>query len=320
MTLVVGGLIRVGIALPHALHLERTSPRLAASIWLAALALRALAAAFCALFIILYLPATELFALVTHWCWHAVVPLLATHLSLSGHPLGDVALVMPAFVLTASGLSVTVGLWRTARRVHRLLQCAVVGPGPQQSLVFADGDLLVAAAGLRRPRVVISAGALLELDDEELAASLAHERGHIAQRHRYLVLAGELCLALARFIPGSKTASRELLFHLERDADRYAVARIPDPAALVTAIGKAAGGATLGAPALALGGGVVSRRLQVLLDDDTPRPAHRRDLRLRVLALVMTTMVALGVAALPSAAHAGLHRAAAVPSVQHCAT
>lgn len=57
-------------------------------------------------------------------------------------------------------------------------------PDPRESLLLADATVLVAAAGLRKPRVVVSAGALLNLDHEELAASLDDEYGHIVRRHR----------------------------------------------------------------------------------------------------------------------------------------
>ena len=304
------------IAAPHTLALERAPAGLAAIVWLGALVLRALTAMFCAVFVLLFFPATQVFSAITHWCWHAVIPLIATHLPLDGHAVGDVALVMPAFVLAGSTLSVSLGLWKAARRVRRLLARAVVGPGPGESLLLADGDVLVAAAGLRRPRVVVSAGALLSFDDEELAASLEHERGHIARRHRYALVIAELCRALARFLPGTRVAARELTFHLERDADRYAVARTNNPAALVTAICKASHSALLGAPALDLAGGVTSRRVRLLLDG--PPIPRRQDRLLRALATAMLTLVVAGAITLPAAAHAGLHVADAPRPPHHC--
>lgn len=319
MTLALAMLVTTAVCAPHLLRLESSPPAVAATIWFSALALRALGTVFCAVFVVFYLPTTELFSLITHWCWHAVVPFIAAHLPLDGHGLGDAALVTPAFVLAISTLSAAAGLWRAARRVRRLLAAAVVGPGPRESLVLADGEVLVAAAGLRRPRVVVSAGALLKLDDEELAASLDHEQGHIARRHRFVLVAAELCRALARFLPGTRVATRELAFHLERDADGYAVTRCNDPLALASAICKAAQRRGSVAVAMALGGAAVSRRIRLLLDaDESPRPP--RNLPLRLLACAMVTMAIAGVGALPAAAHAGLHQAAAVPALEHCAS
>jgi len=316
VTVVLSVIVIATIAVPHALALDKAAPGLAAGIWMGALALRALAAVFFAVFVLLVLPTTQVFTAITHWCWHAVIPLISAHLPLDGHAFGDLTLVMPAFALAGSALSVTVGLWRATRRVRRLLARTVVGAGPRDSLVLADGHVLVAAAGLRRPQVVVSAGALLSFDDEELAASLEHEHGHIAHRHQYLLVAAELCRALARFLPGTCAAAHELVFHLERDADRYAVAQTANPAALVTAICKAAEGTLLGTPALGLGGAATSRRVRLLLDDG-PAVACRQ-LPLRALACTMLTLVVAGAIALPGAAHAGVHAADAPRPAHHC--
>ncbi len=318
MTLALAVVVVAAISAPHMLRLERAPPVLAATIWFSALALRALSVVFCALFALLYLPATELFSLITHWCWHAVVPFIAAHMPLDGHTIADAALITPAFVLAASTISVAVGLWQAARRVRQLISRAVVGTGPRESLILADGEVLVAAAGLRRPRIIVSAGALLRLDDEELAACLEHEHGHIARRHRYVLVASELCRAFARFLPGTRTAIRELVFYLERDADRYAIAQRHDPTALASAICKAAQPPVLRAPAMALGGGAVSRRIQLLLDADAA-PSPTRNVPLRMLACCMISIASIGLAALPAAASVGMQYATETPTLKHCA-
>jgi len=304
----LAGLVAAGMGLPHVLRLERAAPGVAATIWFGALALRALTAILCALFVILYVPATALFGLISHWCWHAVVPFLTTHLHFDGHALGDATLTVPTFVLAASLLSVVVGLYRAARQVQILLR-RTVGEGPDESVLLADGEMLVAAAGIRHPRVLVSAGALLAFDDEELAASLEHERGHIARRHRYLLVLAELFRALARFLPGTRAAMRELVFHLERDADRYAIARDHDPSVLASAICKAAVASRPSVPTMGLGGGVVTRRIGLLLEQEpgASRSSHRA---LKLVAAAMLTLALLGAGTVPSAAHAGYHGAA----------
>ena len=318
MTLALAALLIAAIGLPHLLRLEAASSALSATIWLSALILRALTAVFAAMFVVFFLPTTQLFSAVTHWCWHAVVPIIAAHLPLNGHALGDAAVVAPAFFLAASAISGVLGVWRAARAVRRLLARSVVGDGPGHSLVLADEQVVVAAAGLRRPRILVSAGALLTFDDEELAASLDHERGHIARNHRFLFVISHLCCAIARPLPGTRAAARELLFHLERDADRYAVSRRHDPNALASAIGKAAAAASAPGAAramLGLGGGVVSRRVRLLVDGEassTPTAA------LRLVAVAMIAVTLLALAALPAAAHTGYHEARSTPIVQHC--
>lgn len=320
MTPVLATVIAVAIGLPHLMRLQNAPPMLAATIWVANLVTRALAAAFVVVFMIFFLPGTELFALVTQWCWHAVLPLFATHLGFSGHELGDAATLAPAFLLAVSLLSVISALWRATRAVARLVRGSALAGGPAGSLIVSGPDVFVAAAGLAKPQVVVSAGALTTLDDEELAASLEHERGHIARRHRYLLVMAELCRALGRFIPGTKSAATALLFHLERDADEYAVARRHDPLALASAICKAAGVRSVAPALMALGGGegLLGARIALLTGREplATRVRSRRPVRMVAIALAAFT-IALA-AALPFVALAGAEQLASASAVGYC--
>lgn len=318
MTLVVALLVGVAITAPHVLHLENAHPATAASIWLAAVCLRALVALFVALFVVFYVPTTVLFDLVTHWCWHTALPLVTSHLGLSGHSVGDVALLAPILGLAVSLLSVCVGLWRATRAISRWVRRTSIGPGPGESLIVGENDIVVAAAGLRHPRVIVSAGALTCFDDEELAASLEHERGHIARRHRFVLVVAEISRSLARMLPGTRRAVAELIFHLERDADRWALERKHDPTALASAICKAARPrAIAGGALLTLSGGAVSRRVRQLLECSS-LPARRA--RLDVLAATMVLLVVGLGAALPSATIAAIGMAGQGSTVRHCPT
>jgi hypothetical protein len=128
-----------------------------------------------------------------------------------------------------------------------------------------------------------------------------------------LVIA-EICRSLARMLPGTRRAVDELIFHLERDADRWALERKHDPIALASAICKAAQ-PRMSAPGalLTLGGGAVTRRVRQLLEATTPG----RHVPLEILAVTMV-MLAVGLAAaLPSATLAGID-AAQVGAVRHC--
>ncbi len=252
------------IALPHGLALHRVTPLLAGTIWLLALALRALVSVGGAVFVFLYLPQTRLFDVVSSWCLHQVLPLLATHLGLSGHPLLHAAVILPALVLAASLLWAIVGLgrgWLTLRAQLRRSP----GTGPWGTTLVRDDRIVVAATALGRRRIVLSPAALGAMDGDELQAGMAHELGHLRRCHRSLSLVGSFLVAVARPLPGTRRAEGELAFHLERDADEYAVRHTRDPLALASAICKAAQSHL--PEALALGGrGPVGRRLEILLD------------------------------------------------------
>lgn len=313
-------LFAVGIALPHGLRLERSAPATAAALWTVSLALRALTAIFVVLYLTFFLPATETFAAVTHWCWHAVLPVLTAHLGLDGHKVGDVATLLPGLLVMASLLSVAFGVFRAARAVRRFLARDALGPGPFDSVIVAGPDVLMAAAGIARPLVVVSAGALLELDDEELAAGLDHEHGHIARRHRFLLVFAELCNGIGRFLPGRSRAMRELAFHLERDADQWALRRSHDPYALASAICKAAGAHPFGASPVAasLSGRGTKERLGELIEDCPPRRSRAGRLLLNTVAVGMVCATIVAAALVPSTALAGAQQAGGGQQPRHC--
>lgn len=141
-------------------------------------------------------------------------------------------------------------------------------------------------------RIVVSDAALATMDDGELRASVAHERAHIVRRHRPLLLLATLLSALARPLPGTRAAERQLVFSLERDADACAVRSTRDPLALASAICKAAtGGAS--SPALAsLGGrGSTTQRVKWLLAGAEPRPGAAAERSARTLVVVLAGLV-----------------------------
>ena len=316
LALVLAVALPAAVVLPHRLDLDRATPAVAVSIWLSALALRALTAIFVAVVLVWYLPATQLFSLVTHWCWHAVIPFVADHLMLTGHAVGDAALIAPSILLAVSVLSVARGLWLAARRIQTLVKRASIGRGPGDSVVLDDRAVVVAAAGLMRPQVVISAGALVAFDDDELQASLEHEHGHIDRGHRFLLVFAEVCGALGRPLPGTSAAVRELGYHLERDADHYSVKRTHQPVALASAICKSATSQFDAAPATSLNGGPVARRVRALLSDAPALRGVERAL-LRGCALAMALLVLAAVSALPAAIAGGV-QASERSTVVHC--
>lgn len=311
--------VAAGITLPHLLRLDRATPSTAAALWTVSLALRALSAVFIVLYLVLFAPATAVFNAVTHWCWHAVLPALTTHLGLDGHDLGDAVVVLPAMLLAASGVSIAFGVVRAGRGVRRLLVHETLGRGPGGSVIVGGSEVVMAAAGFKQPRIVVSIGALAKLDDAELAAGLGHERGHITRHHRWILLAAELFRGLGRGVPGARTAQRQLAFQLERDADAWAI-RHHDRAALARVICKAAMSHLAPTPGYGLltGPHDVTRRLDELID----APSLVAGLRARLMRLAATlglTLVLLLTLAVPATVASGYAERVAGPSeTTHC--
>ncbi len=316
MIAVIAAAITVGIVLPHVVPLDRAQPATAATLWAVALGLRALGGVFVATYLIFYLPATDLFMALTHWCWHTILPVATTHLGLNGHRVGNAVAVLPSVLLAISVVSIAVGLMKTGRAVSEMVRRGALGAGPRDSVIVRGPGVLLAAAGISKPRVVVSAGALLALDDDELAAGLDHERGHIERHHRFVLLYAELCRALGRFVPGTAVAARELAFQLERDADAWAVGHRNDRYALASAICKAAVSRHDSPAITALGGGQVRARVDELVAEPSLLVGWRAHL-LNIGAVLGVAMLLALVAAVPATLAAG-PAAAAKPIPSHC--
>jgi bla regulator protein blaR1 len=210
---------------------------------------------------------------------------------------------------------------RDARAARRIVAQHAVGLGPRNSVIVGGSDVLFAVAGLISPRIVVSAGALTSLDDDELAAGLDHEAGHIARRHRFVMLLAVGLRALGRAVPGSGWGVREVAFHLERDADRWALHRENDRVALASVICKAATAER--PPALVgLGDTDVRERLGQVLDRGSGT-TRRADAAFNALATAMVMCTVLIGAIVPAAAVSGAaadaHRGHHVHHCQHLA-
>jgi hypothetical protein len=273
-----------GIGLPHLLRLERADPATAVVLWGAALGLRALVVVGTVAGALVLLHPAQLLRAFAEWpC--------APHHHVAGHAVaaaGGLALALSFVWALARVVQATLAVRRLVRRP--------LGRGPEGSVIVGGDDVVLAAAGLTRPTLVVSAGALTRLDDAELSAALAHERAHIRRRHRWVLLIAELCRVLGRPLPGTAHAVRELRFQIERDADRSAVRDRADRLALASAICKAATGASTRPGMAALGGDGTAARVRELLQDVVP-DAH--PVRLRALAAGAAALVVGAALSLP---------------------
>ncbi|SFP52370.1 Peptidase family M48 [Geodermatophilus dictyosporus] len=202
-----------------------------------------------------------------------------------------------AAVLTVELLGVLALSWaRTARtrRRHRELLELVVQPSP----AAPDARLLEHPAPVAfcipgaRPLLVLSSGMVAELDDDQLAAVVAHERAHLAEHHHLYLLpfvAWEAALPVLPAAARAHAAVRELV---EMRADDRALATLggPDPRrTLAQAIVVAAGGAGGGVPdgALAVAGSAVVARVVRLVTPPPPLPPAARAAALLAAGLLL---------------------------------
>jgi Zn-dependent protease with chaperone function len=209
-----------------------------------------------------------------------------------------------AVALLAVSVSLVLRQVRTVRRQRRDLRVEPeVGThqiGAQFDLVTLPSALPVAySLGGRRRQVVVSDGFRARLDDEGLAAVVAHEAAHLRARHdRWLAVAALLDAALW-FVPWARTAVATLQLSVECWADAEAAGAVGRPAlrtALLATVGAAPVPPHLAAMSRA--GGALVHRLRLLAVDGAPAAGDPPRVRLGrpLLAMLATGAMGVGVA------------------------
>lgn len=164
--------------------------------------------------------------------WRVTPRPTSNEISILGQPLSYPAANAGAIVVTALAalglLMAGMAAWRAARELlaDRSFRRAIAArsPLPLDGAWVIDEDRAQAfCAGLFRPRVYLSTGALDLLDAPALAAVLAHERQH-ATRHDPLRLAcGRVLVAGLFFIPALRHLALRQHALAELSADEAAV-------------------------------------------------------------------------------------------------
>lgn len=189
--------------------------------------------------------------------------------------------------------------WRWGRAVVRARSCThrhasmarVVGrrmAGHDAVVLDAPECAAYCVAG-RPDTIVVTSAALAALDDDHLAAVLAHERAHLSGRHNLLLAATR---GLATTLPGIAlftTAASEVATLLEVCADDVAVRR-NDPRAVLGALLVLSSGASVPAAAMGATGVGVLTRAERLAEP----PSSGRRVRLRLLLSAFTLLVMTG--------------------------
>ncbi|MEJ7893074.1 MAG: M56 family metallopeptidase [Solirubrobacteraceae bacterium] len=171
------------------------------------------------------------FSALVEACRNALLPDL-TLPSIAIALLGSLSLA--AFALGLRSLVVK----KTAQR-RFLKELRVVDridiDGTEVDLVDDDRSLAFCAC-LLRPRVYLSTGALIALDDDELRAVVAHERHHQQRRDPLRLLAAHVLGDALFFLPILRRLRQRYAALAELAADEAAVAAVGDRAFLASAL------------------------------------------------------------------------------------
>lgn len=143
--------------------------------------------------------------------------------------------------LGALGIVVLARTVRAAIRIHRSTRsylrrvCALTAGDRTSARVIDDPAALAFCAGLARPSVYISTGALRRLSDDELRAVLAHEAHHAARRDPLRLFVTRALDEGLFFLPALRHLSRRCAVAVELAADDAAV-RASGPQPLASAM------------------------------------------------------------------------------------
>ena len=206
-------------AVDHRDRTHRPAARAAARVFGAGLVLGLLGLA-CALVVIIRVAET----------WRVTPQSASHHVTIVGQSLSYPTANADAIVIVALALLTAVatvrGLVRAGReaviaaRVCRRLERASIGEHDGARVLDEDRPLAF-CAGLLRPRVFVSSGALAALDEAALAAVLAHERYHARRRDPLRRVVARGLGAALRFVPGvaALVARHEVLAEMAADED-----------------------------------------------------------------------------------------------------
>jgi Zn-dependent protease with chaperone function len=126
-----------------------------------------------------------------------------------------------------AGLRAMIVAVRSLRELQRALPVGGPLPGHEGVLVVTDEHVAAFCAGLWRPRVYITTGALAVLEDGQLEAVLAHEGTHRARRDPLRVVGARVLAEALFFLPLLRPLSEHYASLAELVADARAASSAP---------------------------------------------------------------------------------------------
>jgi Zn-dependent protease with chaperone function len=233
--------------------------------------------------------------------------LRAQYATPGGAALSATGAVLAVSVVARAGYCLTVGVVTAARQRRRQVDALTLIARRHDGCDAMIVDNVAAGAYClpgRRQLVVLTTGALAALDEDQLAAVLAHERAHLRGRHDLVLTASAALLRAFPPVPAFRNAHRELTRLVEMLADDVA-ARRNDRLTIATALVRLAE-ASAPVAALGAGGSTSLARVRRLVAPAHPLGATRSVLTALATAALLATPVAVVTAPAVVAATADL--------------
>lgn len=233
--------------------------------------------------------------------WRVSAHAVAHHVSILGqtlsYPAANAGAVVVLTLAVLGAVVTTVALWaigsevRAGRRLARRLAQLHLEPR-DRVFVIEDDHPEAFCAGLLRPRVYVTTGAVARLDAPALDAVLAHEREHARRRDPLRLAASRVIARSLFFLPAIRELGRGQKMLAELSADERAVtAAAGDRSGLASAMLSFSD-----APEAGASGGVDPARVDYLLGEAPGWrfPALMCTAALVLLAVLVTLAILVG--------------------------
>jgi Zn-dependent protease with chaperone function len=159
--------------------------------------------------------------------------LIPSYLSYEPHSTPEMVSKKLAGLALVSGAGVMFAGWRFIRTwlaTHRLLREWLLSARPMmapgidiQTFCMPHAFPIIAVVGTVRPRLFIAERVLQTLTEQELAAAIAHECGHLEARDNLKRLWLRMCRDLLMIFPSGRSLDRAWAESAESAADEHAV-------------------------------------------------------------------------------------------------
>lgn len=304
--LLAGFAITAATVLPWALRRSawtRRAPALGILAWQAVSASVLIAATLVG--VTLALPTLPVTTDLAEWLGACSVALRDQYATPGGAAIGIAGTVVAATIVLRLVACLAVGWIRVARTRRRLRGTlgilATAGTQPGVLVVEHPRPAVYCVPG-RGGSVVVTSGAIGTLDEQQLAATLAHERAHLGDRHDLVLVVAAALRRAFGIVPVFRWAEAEMRELVEMRADDAALGSV-ERRALASAV-VALAGARHPAGALGMGGSLAVTRVRRLAVPCRPLGVLRSVVT--VVACLIALALPLGIASGPAVAAAAM--------------
>jgi len=154
------------------------------------------------------------------------------------HYLNIVPLILLLSLIVLLGIRLLTFYFKTQFLKSKLNKLIISEDKKKKIVVVKSQEKFAFVLGIRRPKMYVSKGLILNLSKEELKAVLMHERYHLEKRDTFIMLITSIVNSISLLFPTLHDVIKNYKISREIEADKFAVNNTGDSYALVSALSK----------------------------------------------------------------------------------